>query len=179
MEIHSDCDGDDDWDDDDSDDDRDDDGDDYSDDDDDDDDGEHGDVMMESTACEITTSIECSLMRQHHLTCCRRYCSDDDDDYYYDDDFDDYDDAIVTYKKKMMLAQHVTFDVFTCHQPTEAAAASNSRSDTSSTIYDGRRERETTIDDGTALQALHYYSMYASMEVVRQSHILPYRQEAW
>jgi len=32
-------------------------------DDDDDDDGEHGDGMMESTACEITTSIECSLMR--------------------------------------------------------------------------------------------------------------------
>jgi len=28
-------------------------------------------------------------------------------------------------------------------------------------------ERETTIDDGTALQALHYYSMYASMEVDR------------
>ncbi len=37
--------------------------DDRDDDDDGDDDGEHGDVMMESTACEITTSIECCLMR--------------------------------------------------------------------------------------------------------------------
>jgi len=47
MELHGDCDGDDDSDD----------------DSDGDDDGENGDGMMESTACEITTSIECSLMR--------------------------------------------------------------------------------------------------------------------